>query len=114
MTYYEAILGLVAYGAGIFLFGGELQGFEKSDELLFLFLGQVHKKTLVVVVHHFRQVPRGAVMEVRRAGSQTPEYRPFASSDIGAASRYQRLPRIGSETDLARQGARVASQFEYR
>ena len=57
--------------------GERLQRFEKSDQLRFLLVGQIHSEALVVEIGDLLEVSGRAVMEKGRASRQTAQDRPL-------------------------------------
>ena len=67
---------------------------QEGDQLLLLFLGQIHLESLIVEIHELVQVGGGAVVEIRRAGRESPQDRALTAVEVAAQPGDERLARI--------------------
>jgi hypothetical protein len=87
---------------------------EEIDQILLFLVGETDGKALIIEVHHIQQSGCGAIVEVRRAGSQSSQDGAFEPADILALSRDQSAARIGDGIDRSRTRALRAGQSKDR
>src|SRR5688572_11757128 len=92
--------------------GSYLQRLEVFDEVALLLVGEPEVADIVVVLHHIRERPRAAVVEVRRVLPQSPERRgavPLLRRARGVPWVHSRFTRVvqPSRVHVRERGARA-------